>query len=131
MLTHPVRSPDDLVPHIRYDPMKITEDEMFAIWSISIRPEFRAGGKRKQYEYVLTDEQREKQIQNRQDYRRRVQVAHAEACVPEREEDEDIIRLYREGKKVQEIADMLGNPFSFTVVRNRLVACHPTAETLK
>src|SRR5688572_28134539 len=129
MRTQPMLSPDDLVQNIRYDPMRITEAEMLASWSASIPEEFRAG-RRTQPQYFLTDEHRAKQILRRRDYRFRVQVAHAEACVPEREGDEDIIRLYREGKKVQEIADLLGEPFSFTVVRNRLVACHPTAETL-
>ncbi len=114
---------------MRYDDITISETELLYRWSRTIRPEDRASSKLYHNTHILTEEEKQRQVENRRAFRSKAQKAHADACVPLEDGDETLIRMYGEGYRVMDIAETTQRPYR--EIRLRLVACHPERKSLK
>ena len=114
---------------VRFDAYP-AEDVLAREWPETIRREDRASLSLRNWQTATyTEDDRQKQSKLRKKTTMARQAKFAAQCTPEFDGDAEIIALYGDGNTVSDVSVKVRRFYSH--VRNRLIACHPTAESLK
>ena len=125
-MTYIRHTPDNVIEPL----LRIPDEEILALWKPMVPFEFRPGKRREWLgPQVWTEEKRLDSSDRALRRRRARQEEYAEACVPQEDGDDTILRMFSSGVKVVEIAKQVG--LKFGEVRLRIIACHPDGKTLR
>jgi hypothetical protein len=108
---------------------RIPEDILREQWQATILPSDRAGRLKNPTAHSFSAEERAQCSVRQQKRRLKKQAQYVLACSPKVDGDDEILRLFGEGARVDQISDRLQMPYE--KVRNRIVACHPDGKPLR
>ena len=121
----PDRTPDNTIDAI----CRIPEDIIREQWMAMILPSDRAGRLKNPTAHSFSAEERAQCSVRQQKRRLKKQAQYVLSCSPKVEGDDEILRLFGEGARVDQISDQLQIPYE--KVRLRIVACHPDGKPLR